>query len=158
MTDSVDNETAVAKRVTGLHHLGVPVRSMEASVAWYRDVLGVETSFIHQAEEGEGLDSATQLKDCKLRYAFAELGNTSIEFLEFENPRGRDHEMRNCDVGAVHICFEVDDIHATYESLEAAGVDFNGPPTLLETGPLTGCHFCYFRDPDGIQLEIFETP
>jgi len=144
-------------RLSGLHHLGVPVRSMEASVAWYRDVLGVETTFVEQAEEGDALDASTQLKGARLRYAFAELGNTSLEFLEYDNPRGRDHETRNCDVGAVHICFEVSDMQATYESLREAGVDFNAPPTLIEGGPLAGCRFCYFRDPDGIQLEIFET-
>jgi len=151
-------EQTVTPRVKGLHHLGVPVRSMEASVAWYRDVLGVEASFIEQAEEGEGLDRHSQLEGTRLRYAFASLGNTSIEFLEFENPVGTDHDRRNCDVGAIHVCFEVEDIHATYEKLREAGVKFNGPPTYIEDGPLGGCHFCYFRDPDGIQLEIFETP
>jgi catechol 2,3-dioxygenase-like lactoylglutathione lyase family enzyme len=130
---------------------------MEASVAWYRDVLGVETRFIQQAEEGPGLDAATQLEGSRLRYAFAELGNTALEFLEYENPVGADHDRRNCDVGAVHICFEVEDSHAVYEMLVAKGVSVNGPPTLIEDGPMAGCHFCYFRDPDGIQLEIFES-
>jgi catechol 2,3-dioxygenase-like lactoylglutathione lyase family enzyme len=151
-------QQTTARKITGLHHLGVPVRSMEASVAWYRDVLGVETTFVHQAEEGPGLDAATQLPGSRLRYAFAELGNTALEFLDYERPEPREHDRRNCDVGAVHICFEVEDIHAMYESLLEHGVSVNGPPNLIETGPIAGCWFCYFRDPDGIQLEIFQTP
>ena len=146
------------KQVTGLHHLGVPVKSMEASLAWYREMLGVEPTFVQQAEEGAGLDAATQLPDTRLRYAFVELGNTIIEFLEYERPTPREHDRRNCDVGAVHICFEVDDIHATYEAMLAKGVRFNGPPNLITEGPIENHWFCYFRDPDGIQLEIFQTP
>jgi catechol 2,3-dioxygenase-like lactoylglutathione lyase family enzyme len=150
--------TQTQAKVTGLHHLGVPVRSMEATIAWYRDVLGVEPRFVQQAEEGPGLDSATQLDGTRLRYAFVDLGNTSLEFIEYQSPIGADNDRRNCDVGAIHVCFEVDDIRATYEQLLEKGVVFNGPPNLIETGPIAGCWFCYFRDPDGIQLEIFQTP
>lgn len=149
-------DQAVQPKVTGLHHVGVPVRSMEASIDWYRDVLGVEPDFVAHAE-GPALEAATQLPGSKLRYAFVRLGNTQLEFIDYEHPRGSDHDRRNCDIGAVHVCFEVDDIHATYESLVSKGVQVNGRPNLIEDGPMAGCYFCYFRDPDGIQLEIFQT-
>ena len=141
-------------RITGLNHVGIPVRSMAASVEWYRDVLGVEPTFVQKADPGVDLDAAVQLDGARLDYAFVDLGNTRIEFLEYQNPRGADFELRNCDVGAVHICFQVDDMDAAYERLVAKGAAVNGPPSLIDSGPLEGWQFCYFRDPDGIQLEV----
>lgn len=140
--------------ITGLNHVGVPVRDMATSVAWYRDVLGVEPTFVQRADQGPELDSAVQVDDADLDYAFVDLGNTRLEFLHYLEPRGRDFSLRNCDVGAIHICFEVDDIDAAHQRLVDKHVAVNGPPALIESGPLAGWRFCYFRDPDGIQLEV----
>jgi catechol 2,3-dioxygenase-like lactoylglutathione lyase family enzyme len=143
--------------ITGLHHVGVPVRDLDATLAWYRDKLGVEPTFVQRAEEGEGLDMHVQLEDARMRFAFVELGNTILEFQQYENPVPLPHDRRNCDVGASHVCFTVDDIQSVYETLVERGVTFAGPPTYLDGGNLDGCWFCYFRDPDGIQLELFQT-
>jgi catechol 2,3-dioxygenase-like lactoylglutathione lyase family enzyme len=57
----------------------------------------------------------------------------------------------------VHICFEVDDIDRVYELLTARGVPFSIEPTV-QRGAIEGHRCCYFRDPDGIQLEIWQRP
>jgi len=144
--------------VSGLHHLGVPVRSLEDTLAWYKDVLGLQPAFVQQAGEGRDLDAHVQLEEAKMRFAFIELGNTILEFQEYENPLGADHDRRNCDVGAIHICVTVEDIAAAYEVLVEKGVEINAAPTYLPDGNLAGCWFCYFRDLNGIQLELFQTP
>jgi catechol 2,3-dioxygenase-like lactoylglutathione lyase family enzyme len=79
-----------------------------------------------------------------------------VEFLESENPLGRDFDRRNCDVGAIHLCFEVDDIQRVYELLTDRGV-FSIEPTV-QSDPIEGHSCCYFRDPDGIQLELWQRP
>jgi catechol 2,3-dioxygenase-like lactoylglutathione lyase family enzyme len=139
-----------------LHHVGVPIRDLERSLAWYRDTLGIEVDLV-QTAEGPDVDQTVQLEGVRLRSAFLSLGNTLLELLEYESPVGEDFALRNCDVGAIHVCFEVDDIDAEYQRLTDMGVEFSIAPTRL-SGALEGHRYCYFRDPDGIQLELWQLP
>ncbi len=142
----------------GLNHVGLTVRDMRETLQWYRDVFGVQERFIQQAGAGPELDAATGLDEAALTYAFVELGNTCIEFLEYQHPPGEDHDRRNCDVGTVHVCFEVEDANEAYEKLLQMGVATNAPPVFIGEGPIKGWTFCYFRDPNGIQLEVISAP
>jgi catechol 2,3-dioxygenase-like lactoylglutathione lyase family enzyme len=141
--------------LAGVQHIGVPVRSLERSLAFYRDVLGIEPAFRGQ-DSGERTSRLVGVPGAVISLAFLRLGNTYLELLEYEHPRGADYDRRNCDVGAVHIAFEVDDLDQVYERLEASGISFSTPPHHIEHGPLAGCATAYFKDPDGIQLEVFE--
>lgn len=147
----------VRERMIGMHHIGMPVRSMEASLAWYQDVFGLEPEFI-QTSEGPDLERTVQLPDPKLRFAFLPLPNVILELLEYERPAGADFTLRNCDVGAIHLCLEVDDIDHVHRFLADRGVDFSIAPTPLTMAPVEGHSVCYFRDPDGIQLELWQRP
>jgi len=142
------------QRLVGVHHVGIPVRDLEQAVAWYRDVLGIEADMLGVAE-GEELSRTVQLPDAKLRSAFVEMGNTIVELLEYERPIGQDFSLRNCDVGAAHVCVEVEDIHAAYERMRAQDVSFSSPPVRL-SGALEGNWCCYFRGHDGLQFELWQ--
>lgn len=71
-------------------------------------------------------------------------------------PEAEPQDRHNNDVGAVHVAFEVDDIEDAYRKLRDRGVKFNSSPVWIEHGPLAGCAFCYFSDPDNVQLELFQ--
>ncbi len=45
-----------------------------------------------------------------------------------------------------------------YSELISRGAVFNGPPVTLTDGDLAGSQWAYLRDPDGIQLEIWQYP
>lgn len=141
--------------VNGVQHIGVPVRSLERSLRFYQDVLGLEPEFLGE-DAGEKTSRLVGVPEAEISLAFLRLGNTYLELLEYRNPRGADHDRRNCDVGAIHIAFEVPDLEEAYRRLEEKGVRFSTPPHLIERGPLAGCVTAYFKDPDGVQLEIFE--
>jgi extradiol dioxygenase family protein len=66
--------------------------------------------------------------------------------------------LRNCDVGATHICLQVNNMDDAFSTLEARGAVFNAPPVTLTEGDLAGSQWAYLRDPDGIQLEIWSWP
>jgi catechol 2,3-dioxygenase-like lactoylglutathione lyase family enzyme len=144
-----------------IHHVGIPVSDLERSMAWYADVLGVVAAGISGAGSGEGLSQMLEVPGAALRAAFVKVGeHTMFELLEWSSPVSTPYALTNSDIGAVHICFEVDDILAAHEQLEAKGVHINHPPVSLDGtgGDLDGYWFCYFRDPDGTQLELMQVP
>jgi catechol 2,3-dioxygenase-like lactoylglutathione lyase family enzyme len=55
-------------------------------------------------------------------------------------------------VGAAHLAFVVGDIQAAYEELTAEGVEFLSEPNTDRYGE----RWVYFRDPDGITVELMQ--
>jgi catechol 2,3-dioxygenase-like lactoylglutathione lyase family enzyme len=157
------NTTLATARIVGIHHVGVPVRSMERSLAWYKEVFGLEPTAVIESE-GEDTSRAVQLENARVTAAFLNVGNTVLELLEYRNPIGDDFKvdggfrMRNCDVGCIHIALQVDDIASAHATLVEKGAEFSSPPAEIPDGELAGIKFAYFRDPDGVQFELFELP
>ena len=108
--------------------------------------------------KGTELSDAVQLEGTELSFSMIDIGGARIEFLEYRNPRGKDFDLTNGDVGATHICFQVDDMDAAYNTLLERGAVFNAPPVTLTDGDFAGARWAYLRDPDGIQLEIRQSP
>ena len=144
-------------QVQGLHHIGLTVRNIKKSFEWYSHMFGLEHGPLNEAS-GDGLSEGVQLKDVRLTFSFLDIGTTRIEFLQYHNPAGVDFKLRNCDVGATHICLQVNNMDDAYRTLEARGAVFNAPPVTLTEGDLAGSQWAYLRDPDGIQLEIWSWP
>jgi len=153
---SPGNAHAPLLDAVGFHHIGVPVASLERSLAFYRELFGIEPDFV---AESSGPETArlVRVEGAELTYAFLTVGRDVLELLEYHTPTGRPFTGRNCDVGAVHIAFEVPDVDAAHAALVERGVEVSGPPVKTD-GPLEGCATIYFTDPDGIQLEAFERP
>jgi catechol 2,3-dioxygenase-like lactoylglutathione lyase family enzyme len=147
--------------VKRLHHVGIPVESIEKSRPFYEKVLGLVDTGIRAGGSGEVIAEALRVQDADVNVMFMRVGeHVVVELLEYAEPKGEPYTLRNCDVGALHLCFETDDIEAAYEELREAGVQLHHEPIALgpESGGLAGYKFLYFRDPDGITLEFFELP
>jgi len=141
--------------IVGVHHVGLTVRDVDRSLAFYESLLGRVRDFLVESE-GEELGTAVGVANARLKFGFISLGSVHIELLEYRNERREAYELRNSDVGACHICFEVTDLAKAMESLGADGIEFYSAPLNIEEGPLAGYSFVYFDDPDGITLELFE--
>ena len=147
----------MAFTVEGLHHIGITVRDMKRSFEWYRTMFGLEPGPVHH-NEGAALEAGVEVEGAVLDYSMIEVGSTRVEFLEYSAPEGEDFDLRNCDVGATHLCFQVDDMDEAYRELTDRGAKFNAPPVALTEGALTGSQWAYLRDPDGIQIELWQWP
>ena len=142
--------------LTGLHHIAVNVSDIEKSIKFYQEVLGFKLLFPPQESSGAELEKAVKVPDAKLKYAMLQVGNDCIELLQYVEPIGKPYDRMNCDTGNLHIAFRVSDIDKTYAELKEKGVKFNSPPNRINSGPLKGDVFCYFLDPDGVTLEIYQ--
>lgn len=130
--------------VKGLDHIGVAVADMDASLAMYRDALGLEPT---------GFDEADQS-----RIAFLPIGDTRIELLQGISPDSPISKfVAKRGPGIHHLCFEVPDIHAAFERLKASGAQ------LLDAAPRPGAHGCtvFFvhpRSAGGVLMEFSQRP
>ena len=130
-----------------LNHVGVATRSIEASVAFYRDVMGATAI-------GEPFDLPAQ----GVRVCFVDTPNTQIELIE---PLGDTSPIRaflekNPAGGQHHLCYEVPDIHAAKAWFEGKGARVLGEPRIGAHG--TPIFFVHPRDMGGVLTEIMETP
>ncbi|GLT01177.1 lactoylglutathione lyase [Sphingobium jiangsuense] len=136
-----------------LNHVGVATPSIDASVAYYRDVMGA--THIH-----EPFDLPAQgVKVCFVDTPGENGTNgTQIELIE---PLGEDSPIhgflaKNPFGGQHHMCYEVPDIHAAREEFLAMGKRVLGEPRIGAHGTLI--FFVHPKDMNGILTEIMETP
>ena len=136
-----------------VHHVGITVRDLEESLQWYERVFDVKPEFIAEGT-GPDLARAVGVPDVNLRFAFLRFGSCVLELLHYDNDRQETFDRSNADVGSAHVCIEVRDLQKAYADLQAKGIEFLAPPLHIDDGPLAGGAFVYFKDPNGVTLEV----
>ena len=127
-----------------LNHVAIAVPDLDAATATYRDTLGATVS------------APLDLPEHGVTTVFVELPNTKIELLK---PLGENSPIarfleKNADGGVHHVCYEVDDIEAARQKLEA-----DGARVLGDGKPRIGAHgkpvlFLHPKDFIGTLVEI----
>jgi catechol 2,3-dioxygenase-like lactoylglutathione lyase family enzyme len=145
-------------RITRTHHTGFTVRSLERSLAFYRDILGFEVAF-QWNPKAPYVGELVGYPDVDLHAAILRLPGTDtcLELLEYRNVEQHAVDMRNGNVGNGHIAFNVDDLDAFYAELVARGVASISPPVTPTIGPNKGGRAVYMLDPDGFRVELIES-
>lgn len=146
---------SAAKNKPALNHFGLTVRDLQRSMDFYgrlgaRVVVDVASFNGPDIEEGLGL-TGVDMKACMIS-----IGGSLIELLQYDAPLGSDYTAGNHDVGSAHIALQVDDIHELYDTLLVDGYGFFSAPKSIADGPFAGGYFVYFRDPDGITVELIQ--
>jgi catechol 2,3-dioxygenase-like lactoylglutathione lyase family enzyme len=145
------------KPAARVHHTGFTVSDLERTRDWYQRLFGLVRGD-EMTASGDVISEFTQVDGAEVRAAFITCGDTAIELLQY-TPPGRPFDRRNDDVGNAHVCLVVDDIDEAFAVLSEEGF----PPTTSEPlrvteGDLAGYAVIYFRDPDGILVELYELP
>ncbi|WP_123041732.1 VOC family protein [Cohnella candidum] len=125
--------------VRKIEHVGIMVSSIEKSIPFYENVLGLKHS------ETMGHTNGV------IRLAFLSFPDhpeTEIELIEGYTgqlaPEGRVH----------HVAFTVDDIEAEYERIRPLNVAGLDPE--ITTLP-NGSRYFFFQGPDGESVELFQS-
>jgi catechol 2,3-dioxygenase-like lactoylglutathione lyase family enzyme len=134
-----------APPLTGYHHLGLTVRDVDASEAWYAEVLGLSRAFVEKHDNGTG-------------YAVVMTRPGGSFFLGLDHHDEADRQVFDARrTGLDHLAFAVpssEEVHAWAARFEALGVDHDPVKEIDDPMPLA---MLTARDPDGIALELIWT-
>jgi catechol 2,3-dioxygenase-like lactoylglutathione lyase family enzyme len=159
MANAVPDPSTVSIGLRTAAHVGISVADLDRSVAFYQALTGLEPVVRDETMQGAGFARSQGLATTRLRYATLRLDNLGIDLIQFQEPVGEPAKVAANRPGAMHLCFEVDDLSAVYDRMRKAGFDFLGPPytfTVEEVSPpdAAGTEVAYFNDPDGTNLEL----
>ncbi len=144
--------------ITGIHHTEFTVSNMERSIAFYRDILGMEVLWDSVEAgikyEGPVCDALTGCPGTSLHIVYLGFNGTNGGVLELTEytPTGNPLENHKAsNTGASHVCFLTDDIHGFHKKLLENNVTVHCGPQQGQ-----GVLMMFFRDPDGCILEVLE--
>ncbi len=144
-------------------HVNIVVSDLERSVRFYTAVLGLEETR-RAYLEGAWIDAIVGLEGVRAHVAYVQPkgGGPRIELLAYETPPGPRFEAcsRPNTEGLRHLAFRVDDIDETCRRLAKADIEVFSPPVEVPDGVVRHDagkkRLCYFKDPDGVLLELAE--
>lgn len=129
--------------LTGFHHLGLTVRDVAASEAWYREVLGFVRAFVEPHGTGDG-------------YAVVMTRPGTGLFVGLDHHPESTLEMFSAlRTGLDHLALELrtrEGIDAWITHLDEMGVEHGA---VFESAQPAPHALVQFRDPDGIPIELF---
>jgi methylmalonyl-CoA/ethylmalonyl-CoA epimerase len=126
-----------------VHHVAVVVRDLEASLAFYRDILGLS------------LELVQDIPSDRVRIAFLPVGETKIELVcPTDETTGVARFLAAKGEGFHHVCLEVGDLTAELTRLGIEGVE------LIDSAPRKGAEgpvaFIHPRSCHGVLVELIE--
>ena len=141
--------------ITGVDHTSFTVADVERAKTFWSDELGFAGPGVVE-REGAWVEKVTGVAGARIRVAHLYGYGHHVEFIEYADGL-RDNPTALPDrPGVGHICLTVDDIHATFRKLIAAGASPLGEITEIRGAALAPCSAGYLRDPNGIIIELLE--
>ena len=144
-----------------IYHVGLTVKDIHRSIKFYRDVLGLK----FQGEilmEGKETDILFNKKNSSCRVAYLngsdDIITPPVELIQFIDNEVSEEPSSLFKTSISEICFEVKDIDSVYQRLLENKVECLSSPQPFD---FTNSGFgkskaLYFKDPDGIILELME--
>jgi methylmalonyl-CoA/ethylmalonyl-CoA epimerase len=129
-----------------ISHIAVIVPDLDEAMKFWVEALGLELSHVEQVAE-QAVD-----------VGFLPVGESDIELLKpITDDSGVAKFLQKKGPGIHHICFEVDDIHATLTRLKEKGIQLiNEEPTIGSGGKKIA--FVHPKGTGGVLVELYELP
>ncbi|MDD3742243.1 MAG: methylmalonyl-CoA epimerase [Lentimicrobiaceae bacterium] len=131
---------------THIEHIGIAVKSLQESIPYYEDILGLKCYAIEE------------VADQKVKTAFFMVGQTKIELLESTDPEGPIGKfVEKKGPGVHHIAFAVEDVQQMLDHAAEKGVQ------LIDKTPRKGAEgleiaFLHPKSTQGVLTEFCQHP
>jgi len=149
----------MAWQLAQLHHIGLTVTDIEASIQFFSEVLGMEVVGRRPHVQTDYVAKQTGYDDVALNVASFRISadcEQTLEVVQYMNHTGEAVAPSTNQPGSAHFCIVVDDLLASYADLKAKGVRFKSDPVTITAGPNKDGLVVYFYDPDGHTFELFQ--
>ncbi len=143
--------------VTGFNHSGFVVQDLDVMVAFYSDALGLSVirevdSIAPPTGDHTGFPGARR----KLVFVGKPGGGHMLELVHYIDPPSPKGHLQRHQLGAAHICFNVDDLASLRDRLTERGIRFVTQPIFREAADGGRSGICYIQDPEGNWVELVE--
>lgn len=132
--------------LTHIEHIGIAVKSLDESIKFYEDVLGLKCYAIEE------------VTDQKVKTAFFQIGQTKIELLESTDPKGPIGKfIEKRGEGIHHIAYATRGLESSLNDLKNKGIK------LIDEKPRRGAEglniaFLHPKSTFGVLTELCEKP
>jgi catechol 2,3-dioxygenase-like lactoylglutathione lyase family enzyme len=135
-----------------LNHIGLTVKNLEASLRFYREVVGmtVEMSF---ALENGGFAKLTRNPAAAIKGAYVMAGSFRLQLLEYTSGGGTTQNIHHNNIGSPHMSFGIEDVEAKFREVQAMAWP-KIISDIVEVVPKVRSF--YVEDPDGVPVEFFQ--
>ena len=142
--------------LSGFNHSGIVVKDLEKMVGFYRDAMGLQVmrevdSIAPQGGDHTGIPGARR----KLVFMGRPGWDHQLEIVHFSEPASPTGHLDRHQLGAAHVCFNVEGLKDWHSRLSSGGVRFVTSPKYRDT-PTGRTGICYAQDPEGNWLEFIE--
>jgi glyoxylase I family protein len=143
--------------VTSFNHSGVVVEDLDAVLGFYVGLLGLEVvreldSIAPPTGDHTGIPGARR----KLVFVGVPGRDHLLELVHYFDPPSPDGHLERYQLGAAHVCFNVEGLEKLHADLSSSGVPFVTPPIFRETPDGGRAGVCYAQDPEGNWVEFIE--
>lgn len=131
-------------KITHIEHIGIAVKSLEESIAYYEGVLGFKCYAVEE------------VKEQKVKTAFFMVGQTKLELLESTDPEGPVGKfLEKKGEGVHHIAYATQNLEDALVQMEEKGV------SLIDKKPRKGAEgldiaFLHPKSTHGVLTELCE--
>lgn len=125
-------------QLQSIHHVAIIASDYEKSKWFYTELLGLE--IIQENYRSERDSYKLDLR----------IGEQQIELFSFPNPPKRVDSPEAA--GLRHLCFKVENVEEAALALNERGIDTEP----IREDYYTGKKYTFFKDPDGLPLELYE--
>jgi len=135
------------------------VRDLDASIRYYRDILGLEITDRKEGPISEMLPEKKGFSGKGASILFSTLSGLCLELVQpLDMEVHASHPWIMQRIGFSHVAFAAEDMDQCYAQLTARGVAFKSPPQSLTVGPHGGGKVVYLTAPEGFTLELIDSP
>jgi glyoxylase I family protein len=124
----------------GLHHVAIICSNLESSKRFYTELLGFTIRAEYFREDKNSYKTDLQLKNTYL-----------LELFSFPSVPARPSHPEAA--GLRHIAFSVSDIQEEHRKLVNSKIEVED----IRTDEYSGKKFFFFKDPDGLPIELYES-
>ena len=131
-------------KITHIEHIGIAVKSLEESIAYYEGILGLKCYAVEE------------VKEQRVKTAFFMVGQTKLELLESTDPEGPVGKfLEKKGEGVHHLAFATSNLEDALTEMEEKGV------ALIDKKPRKGAEgldiaFLHPKSTHGVLTELCE--